>query len=543
MATTMDPEDYTVVPIPFLNATVSNVELMARVTVIFDAPLSFEKLHAAWITALQVRPIMQAQMNKCDSAPSGLAYHVLTPAGMAKYLERQNHVPDHLRDFYCLDESHRSVRTYCPGFGTSLDEPRKAHGGILISQGPELLDQKQCTAFNAVENFHEMLHWGRPQTTIQVTRFSDATMVTFSVNHAFGDLVTIKSFLKAWEAALYGNQVQPYERPDADPFIGYEPGGEFAAQNAPDKSPPPPPGWQVYGMLDKARFMKRHLWDYYVERPESTIEDRRIFIPNDFVEALEDRARYDLTFVQRRLDKQSRDTAEDSNATTAKQKKKKNKNKFYVSRSDVLYAWLLKHSHAHLPPEQPSTALTISNGRFRPPAGPEMDPRSLAENDLLCGAMAIALPSLAAGQVMTLPLGELALHIRNGIKANTSPENIKKWLNFQFHHSLWKSPSGELAVPFPPNHVMTGVTDWRAVRLEQVDFTPARLHGNTATAVSVCAIDGHMVVNSSRRDFYICLGDVDGGVWILGYASKDQWQDPRSFGKYNTVLREPKSKL
>ncbi|KAM0665443.1 hypothetical protein ACQRIU_005704 [Beauveria bassiana] len=542
MATTMDPEDYTVVPIPFLNATVSNVELMARVTVIFDAPLSFEKLHAAWITALQVRPIMQAQMNKCDAALSGLAYHVLTPTGMAKYLERQNHVPEHLRDFYCLDESHRSIQSYCPGFGTSPKEPSKAHGGILISQGPELPDQKQCTAFNAVENFQEMLDRGRPQTTIQITRFSDATMITFSVNHAFGDLVTIKSFLKAWEAALCGNIVQPYERLDADPFIGYEPGGEFAAQNAPDKSPAPPPGWQVYGMLDKARFLKRHLWDYYVKRPESTIEDRRIFIPNEFVEALEDRARYDLTFLQKRLDEQSGDKAEDSDSTMAKKKKKKKK-EFYVSRSDVLYAWLLKHSHAHLPPEQPSTAVTISNGRFRPPAGPGMDPKSLAENDLLCGAMAIALPSLTAGKVMSLPLGELALHIRRGIKANTSPENIKKWLNFQFYHGLWKSPSGELAVPCQPNHFITGVTDWRAVRLGQVDFTPARLDGNTAAAVSVCAIDGHMVVNSSRRDFYICLGDVDGGVWILGFASKDQWQDPRSFGKYNTVLREPKSKL
>ncbi|ATY65017.1 family regulatory [Cordyceps militaris] len=532
----MEPEDYTVVPIPFLNATVSNVELMARVSVVFNAPLSFEKLYAAWITALRVRPIMQAPMRKCDSVPSGLAYHVLTPVGMAKYLKKQVDAPEHLRDFYCLDESHRSIRSYCPGFGVGANAPSKGQSSILISQGPELPDQKRCTAFNAVDSINELLHSDRPQTTIQVTRFSDATMITFSVNHAFGDLVTIKSFLKAWEVALHGKTVTPYERPDADPFIGYEPGGEFAAETASGKGPAPPPGWKVYGMLDKARFMRRHLWDYYVQRPERSIEDRRIFIPNAFVEALEEKARYDLTFVQARLDARSGKNI-DADSTVERKKK------LYVSRSDVLYAWLLKHSHAHLAPEQPSTAVTISNGRFRPPAGPPIAAQSLADNDLLCGAMAIALPSLTAGAVMALPLGELALHIRGGIKANTSPDNVKKWLNFQLFHSLWKRPSNQLAAPFEPHHFITGVTDWRLVRLEQVDLTPARLDGDAAAAVAVSAIDGHMVVNTSRRDFYICLGDVSGGVMILGYASKDQWQDPRSFGKYDTLLREPKSKL
>ncbi|TQV99856.1 hypothetical protein V2A60_005286 [Cordyceps javanica] len=533
MATTMDPEDYTVVPIPLLNATVSNIEMMSRVTVIFNAPLSFEKLHTAWITALQARPIMQAPMKKSDLAPSGLAYYVRTPIGISKYLKKQNEVPDHLRDFYCLDESYRSIESYCPGLGSKAKTSGRGHGGILISQGPESSEQKRCTAFNAADGIDQLFDLERPQTTIQVTRFNDATMITLSVNHAFGDLVTIKSYMKAWETALSGNAVQPYEQVDADPFAGYEPGGDFAAESAPGKSPPPPPGWKVYGLFDKARLMRRYLWDYYVARPESSIEDRRIFIPHEVVQALEETARYDLTFLQKRLDEQS-------GVTTGGNEEAK---KLFVSRSDVLYAWLLKHSHAHLAPEQPSTAVTVANGRFRPPAGADIDPKALAGNDLLCGAMAIALPSLTAGKIMTLPLGELALHIRNGIKTNTSPENVRKWLTFQFYHILWKNPSKQMAVPFQPDHFITGMTDWRQVHLEQVDFTPARLDGDVAAAVSVSAIDGHMVVNSSRRDMYICLGDIDGGVCILGYASKDQWQDPRSFGKYKSLLRVPKSKL
>ncbi|OAA73991.1 Chloramphenicol acetyltransferase-like domain protein [Cordyceps fumosorosea ARSEF 2679] len=547
MSTAMHPEDYTVVPIPLLNATVSNVELMsltkpslqARVSVIFNAPLSFEKLHSAWITALHARPIMQAPMRECPSAPSGLAYHVRTPTGMAKYLKRQDSLPEHLRDFCCLDESHRSIRSYCPGFGGAAASDDG--GVVVISQGPEAADQKRCAALNAVDGFDQLRRSDRPQTTIQVTRFRDATLVTMSVNHAFGDLVTIKSFLKAWEAALHGREVRPYERVDADPFLGYEPGGELASGGGGLPPPPPPEGWKVYGLLDKARFMRRYLWDHYVQRPERSIEDRRIFLPDEFVAALQEKARYDLTFVQKRLDGEKLKPEGEDDGTTTKEKKERKK--LYVSRSDVLYAWLLKHSHAHLPPDQPSTAVTISNGRFRPPAGLPADPASLADNDLLCGAMAIALPGLTAGRVAALPLGELALHVREGIRARTTPEGVKRWLNFQLAHGRWREPSGAVVAPCEPGDFVTGITDWRAVRLGEVDFSPARLPGEGAAVVKMSAVDGHMVVKSSRRDFYICLGDVEGGVWILGYASREQWRDPRSFGRYETLLREPRSKL
>ncbi|KAL2204702.1 hypothetical protein CC79DRAFT_1398947 [Sarocladium strictum] len=521
----MEPEDFAVVPLPLLNATVGNVTLMARTSVIFNAQLSFRKLHDAWIKALRVRPIMQAVMRRSQSAPSGLVYHVRTPVGLSKYLKQQALAPNHLKDLYFLDESHRSIQDYCPAYGQAAMNA-KASGRIFISDGPMRSEVKRCTAFNAVESIEELLGSERPHNTIQVTRFSDATVITMSVNHAFGDLITLKAYFKAWEAALNGQTVEPFQNEEVDPFAPYGPGGEFAeaalAKN-PRAPPQPPPGWHVYSMLDKARFLRRSLWDYYIARPESTIKDKRIFIPASQVQALEDTAKLDLRLLLERREREE----------LGKELKKP----IYVSQGDVIYAWLLKQIHAHLPSDQESTACTIANGRFKPPSPLTSDAPELANNDLLCAAMAIALPTLTAGMVASMSLGELALHVRGGIKAHASPESLRDWLIFQLYHSGFKKPSGQVVVPWAPHHFVTGVTDWTMVHLEQLDFAAARLDGDRTVPAIPCAIDGHMALKGTRRDFFICLGDVNGGIWILGYASENQWKDPKGFGKYDKIER------
>lgn len=351
-----------------------------------------------------------------------------------------------------------------------------------------------------------------------------------SVTHAFGDLMTTKAYYKRWEAALYGKPIEPFKNEGVDPFAEYGPGGEFAKGASLAKPPPPPPGWHIYGLLDKVRFLKHHLWDQYVARPERTIQSKRIFIPEAQIKALEDSARYDLSLLQKRLESQTR-------PGDVKQKP------LFVSRSDVVFAWLLKHSHARLPPEQESTALTISNGRFKPPAPLKAGADSLVNNDLLCGAMAIGLPSFKGGEVLAMSLGELALHVRNGIRANATPDRIRDWLVFHLFHSGWKKPSGQAVVPCKPHHFVTGITDWTLLHLEQLDFTPARLDANDKIPAIPFAMDGHMVVEGTRRDFYICMGDIAGGIWIIGFAGERQWSDPKSYGKYDAIQRGPKSKL
>lgn len=473
---------------------------------------------------------MQALIRKSDSAASGLVYLVFTPSGLDKYLKRQQLLPGHLRDFFCLDESHRSIQDYCPAYGTGPDAPSQSLDCIFVADGPAASDTKRCMAFNAVDNIKLLLTSNRPQTTIQVTRFSDATVITMSANHAHGDLVTLKSYFKAWEQALSGQQVNPYQQLETDVFAMYGPGGEVTGEglssgSRKSTSPPPPPGWRVFSGLDKIRFIARHLWDYYIVRPERTIEDKRIFIPEAQMQALEDRARYDLANKPKSCASVPQENGGDMG--------ERRENSIYVSRSDVLLAWLLKHSHTHLSPKRKSTFLTVANARFKPPTPLTASIEGLSGNDVLCAAMAIALPSLRVEEIMTISLGELALHIRRGLKTNAAPDNIKKWLVFQLHHSLWKKTSGSLALPGKPDHFMTGITDWSRIHLEDLNFAPARL--NTSGTVTICGIDGHMVVDRSRRDLYVGAGCVDGGMWIVGYASTKQWRDQRGFGRYTAV--------
>lgn len=194
---------------------------------------------------------MQARVRRSTSAPSGLEYHVLTPKGMVKHLERQCRAPDHLKDFFCLDQSHRPITDYYPGVGISSDTPSQSRG-VFVADSADPQDQQRCTAFNGIKSLDELINSDRPIATIQVTRFNDATLITISGSHIMGDLFTIKAVFKAWESTLHGKSPPPFEQLGRDPFSAYGPGGQLAGKDVMSNSPLLPPGWRVYGLLDKA---------------------------------------------------------------------------------------------------------------------------------------------------------------------------------------------------------------------------------------------------------------------------------------------------
>ena len=462
---------------------------------------------------------MQARLRRSISAPSGLEYHVLTPKGMVKYLERQSRAPDHLKDFFCLEQSHRSITEYCPGLGVGPNVPNQTPG-IFVADSADPEDQKRCTAFNGVQNIDELINSDRPVMTIQVTRFSDATLITLSASHIIGDSFTIKAIFKSWESTLHGNIPVPFEQLGRDPFSAYGPGGHLAGDQVESDSPPLPPGWQIYGLFDKARFMSRFLWDCRISRPESSISQKYIFIPDTEAQNLEEQAKRDLIVVEERRKQQG---IEAHGPLT-------------VSRSNILYAWILQHNHAPLDPEQRSSPVTIVNARIKPPTGMKARSDDFPSNDWYGAAMVVALPSLKVGQLQAMPLGELALHIREGTKEGSSPENARRWLAFNLHHNLWKKPSGKFAFWSPPNHKWSGLSDWRLVQLQDLDFTPARLDQDNPP-VTICGFNSHMVFGSTQRDRWVCLGEAGGGTWLLGFMSDPEWQDPRGFGKYTHLRR------
>lgn len=417
-----------------------------------------------------------------------------------------------------MDQSKRSFSEYSP----ALNRSSSGSQGIFIADAAEPEDYKRCTAYNAVTDVKVLLDSDRPVLTMQVTRFSDATLITYSFNHLMGDIFAIKDICTAWQDALNGKPITPWERLDQDPFTEYGPGGKHAGEHANAPSPPLPPGWRIFGLVDKVRFLSRMLWDIKHTRPEKNFSQKYVFIPDAEVHRLVEEAKRDLLVVEEQRKKQGTPPP----------------SPLKVTRSNVIYAWILKHNHEHLDPEQISTPVTVANARGRPPTGFNLKTDTPPHN-WWNGSYLASLPSLKVRDLRKMSLGELALHVREGTDIGSTPESARRMLSFGLHNGSWKNPTGKLAFWSPPNHCWSGLTDWRAAGFHQVDFAAARLSGSGP--VSVCCLHITMAMAGSQRDRWACVGDFGGGTWVMGMATDAEWRLPTGFGKYPHHQRAAKT--
>lgn len=504
--------------------------IIAQVSLLFDAPLSFDALRKSWRETVAARPMFVATVRRSKSAPSGLEYVMPTPAGLEKYYERQAAAPDKLKDFYCREESHRSFSDVCPGLDVGPDAPCRS-GRIFVADPEDPKDAEVTFTYNGVRTFDELLDKNRPVVIIQVTRFRDATAITFSISHVFGDLFALKSLLKSWEAALSGQKLEPFDGLEKDPFVEYLPGGKYArgAEDAAAPSPLPPPGWRIFGLTDKVRFLYNVLWDCYVSRPERNIKKKYLFLPEANVKALEAQAKVDLALYH---DRQLLDNPDKTSAKIP-----------WVSRADVLMAWIMKLNHAHLPRSRYATSLAIANARAKPPTGLKASSDDFPAHNIYNAGMTVPLPRLQVGQILDMPIGELALHVRRGLGEGLTPENVRRYLSFTLHHSQWRGPSGEMPFFAAPTDAFSGMSDWRLIKLQDLDFAPARLDKSKSGPVVPATITGSMVTGNTQRGCWVCFGESYGGVWFLGITGEDQWNDQRGLGKFERITPTPRSKL
>lgn len=189
----------------------------------------------------------------------------------------------------------------------------------------------------------------------------------------------------------------------------------------------------------------------------------------------------------------------------------------------------MKNNHVGLPESSMSTALSIINLKGKPPPG-----IILPKHNFFCSALPVPLFPLNIGDIQTMPLGELALHIRQSHQRYLDPEIQRASLRFHLHHVMWTKPSG--AIPFfaPPNHRWSGLSDLRALRYFQLDFGGATLDEKKNSTLKAPLIAQHVDMSCamSKRDRWLCLGDSPDGTWFSGFLSKEQWEDPRGFGRY-----------
>lgn len=519
---------FDIVPVPLLDTTVGLTDIMASTVFIVPQILDLEKLRSTWNQVSLAWPMSNARIRECSSSPSGLVYYIPTAKGM-QVLESN---PDHRRrQFFGLDCRHQSVAAYSPAMEYAKNA---SQGEVQVWAGPTDDAGIFYTSQNGGNSFDQMLTESIGMQTCQVTLFSDATMITVQICHVLGDGFLTNARLHAWIDALHGKKPKPMKDAALDAFKEYAPGGKLATisreELARGLKPPIPKGYHVYSTLDKLKFMKNVLYDMYWLAPERDMQGRYIHLSHDFVNKLHKQANADLSSLPL-------NQASGTKAPT-------------VGKSDVLYAWVLRHCLAGLPLKRVINPVTIVNLRGRTPnstrAAIEQEvsdsQRTWPRHEFLNAAMTTPLGDITIAQLRTQSLGEVAWMIRQGVLAGIDPTNVANLLTFNLHYALWKNrASNPLTLFCHPDAGWTALTDWRALQFAKHDWSIAlpdsvldeRRKKGVTKPLKLNGLHAHMITPHTKRSRFAVLGETQSGVWLGGFMAKRQWEDKKhGFGRW-----------
>lgn len=403
---------------------------------------------------------------------------------------------------------------------------------ISLGVGPNVKFTSELTRINACQTFGQLLHSDQSFMTAQATLFSDATIITVSTSHIMGDGFGLLQVWKGWANILKGFVPDPLQELGKDPFIEYY-GPEGPLSKNPDGTPlPDPRGWYKYGLTDKIQFAGRALWDLHVARPESTVKQYYVYLPEERVQQLVRRA-------QNELDAHLEATAPLTNSTSDKYSGAVAGPKVKLSRLNVLFAWLIQNTQvARRNQNRRSTVLAICNTKGRPPVGyrPEMHPA----HPFWGGAVAFPVQPRTSAEFVAMPLGLLALHIRESISDMSTPENVQAALVMSLNNHLWKNRknAASLYLFAKPGDYWSGMTDWRPMKFGDIDFGGALPSGGQADAgaaqeeLKPCTINVDMTSTGSKRDRWSLMGDAGKGCWFTGFMTHEEATHPKGFGRF-----------
>ncbi|KAJ9479559.1 Acetyltransferase MATC1 [Pseudozyma hubeiensis] len=489
---------YTASSIPVLDSTTGNTDILARVSLTFPASLSLSQLEDSWYALVRAWPILAARIRPTASTPSGLSFFIPTPTKLDELENRSRTTSDPLqKHFVAFDDSKRSISTYHPivaqAVHSQLDKEQ-----ISIGSTPDKKRLNESTCVNACTSWKQLLVTDQAYVTAQATKWSDATSVCIACSHTLGDAFALKDIFAAWAKALRGEVVEALQGVGVDAFEKFLP-------RQGDKQEKLPLGWKKFGLANKLKLISHLLWDIQVKRPEKTIKQYYLYLPKSKVDALVAEAKADVERIRSGEEEPARD--------------------YTVSTFNVLFAWLLQNIHtANRNPSSHSTVLCIVNAKNRPPTGHV--PSDYPQHQLWGGAFGVPLRRLRVRDYATLPLGQVALHIRHSINDQIDPDNIRGNIVMQLRETMWKKPSGEMIwFSKEPRDEWCGCTEWRSVRFGDLDF-------DNCTPV---AISTHMECPMTQRNRWALLGDAGGGVWFCGAMTEKEARCKNGFGRYKWV--------
>ncbi|KAI0922391.1 hypothetical protein AcV7_005935 [Taiwanofungus camphoratus] len=403
-------------------------------------------------------------------------------------------------------EYHIPTTPSVAGSFASLHIPESIHSHYAYSKPSESI---RCTP---KENPHhlfspkgpssvdELLKQDIPLTHLHVTVFSDAALIGLSVPHILCDGHGVTAISRALSAILSGGPPPP-------PLNHIDPYAPFAINEG---QVPSPPYWRVLSKLQTIVIYARALWEWLFD---NRIENRDVYFPKSEVERLKAEAMDDIY------------------------KGHGEKTDLWISSSDAILAFCLKCTHPPTSSTAPLNVFYTANLRKLLAL-----PSPFLHNSV---AMVIT-PTLPVSAISTLPLGQLALHIRRTLDAQTTKPAVERWLRWRLQNAHRRKVFFE-----PWRGQWDVVTNWRDMELMSVDFSGAlpdegaeqvgESGGSDKTNEPVAQrrkvrcvyMWGTGVQPIPLRNWLgIWANDPSGGVWVSGFLPRRIWQDKRGYGAF-----------
>lgn len=343
---------------------------------------------------------------------------------------------------------------------------------------------------DAPKKLEDWLYSDRPQLTIHIVSFNDATLMTLTYLHTLMDAMGLASFFQAWTAVLRGQEEQ------VPPFIGFDKDPlESSSEVTPAKQHVL--SRKLLKGLNLGIFLLRFILDLLRHREE----ERIIFIPGNYLQQLRNKALQEL--------------AANSNGES----------KPFVSEGDVYFSWWSRIMLSALQPVGDRTIVLFNIFDIRP----ILDENRLPSHSAFVGnAVFIAATFLSTRQILERPLSFVASRLRDTLVQQRTKEQV------QALTAMWKTfldKTGLMPVFGTSDMLLFTCSNWSKGKFFEVDFSaavvavgvPLSQRANKLGRASYINLAAHKSFMPIRNSGAVVGQDAAGNWWTTWAMRAEAW--------------------
>ncbi|KAJ4328444.1 hypothetical protein N0V84_001128 [Fusarium piperis] len=341
-------------------------------------------------------------------------------------------------------------------------------------------------------NGSDLFRGDKPQMSLRIVSFSDATLVSLVWPHSAMDAAGFQAMLENWSLVMAGRESEVL------PVLGARDDTVYAIAE-------PPVGIEAEELHIASRringfrfilFILRFLWDLLWQ---GVCQPKCIFLPKYAVAKLMGQALEEIVITTPPGDE-----------------------KPFISEGDVLAAWATRLIASSDPRQLPVTTLTTINLRYRIKS--LMQTSGVYAQNLASAAYTFLSPSMARG-----PIGPIALANRQHLEAQTTEPQLRAMMRILI---AGKEKRDTTLLFGEPNMLLVLISNWTKVGIMQAaDFGPAVIRQGegietrtnrpgTMIQISPSAMKQSIVT----RNVMVVKGkDHEGNYWLEGSLLPRTW--------------------